>query len=149
MKSLLPCLAVLFGIGLLAAAGVEPSATNSLPLTDPSLPGLGTSLLRLFGAMLVVIAVFLAAAWLFRQWMARGPASRTPGKLRVLEVRPLGHRHALYVVAYEQQRLLLACSPSGIAFLSALPPSDAPEPPAPPLPHSFLEVLRQVIGRSP
>lgn len=140
--------AVLAGIGFLASASAASVSTNSLPLVEPSLPGAWASLLRLFGAMLVVMAIFLAAAWIFRKWLMQGPATRSPGKLRILEIRPLGHRHALYVVGYEQQRLLLASSPSGVVFLSSLPASDASEPPAVPAPNSFLEALRQVIGPS-
>jgi flagellar biogenesis protein FliO len=44
--------------------------------------------------------------------------------LNVLEVKSLGYRQALYVVGYEQQRLLLASSPAGVTMLAALPSAD-------------------------
>jgi len=129
-----------------SALGQDPS--SSLPPANPALPDLSFSLLRLGGALALVLAAFLGGAWLFRNWqrlvVQRGQAS----KLSVLEVRPLGQRHALYVVGYEQQRLLLAASPAGVTLVSHLPAAAANGPNPAPAPASFVEALKAVRHRS-
>ena len=73
-------------------------------------------------------------------------------QLQVLETRSLGHRHLLYVVGYQQQRLLLAASPAGITLVSHLPPGDAPEVAAEPASANvtspnFVHALQQAIQK--
>ena len=107
---------------------------------------MGASLLRVVGALVVVLAVFLAGVWLFRNWqrltMRKGAAPR----LAVLEVRSLGQRQAIYVVGYEQQRMLLASSSTGVTLLSHLPSVEA-EPLAEMTKMSFAEAFQQVLAR--
>jgi flagellar biosynthetic protein FliO len=111
-----------------SANGVE--TTNLAPaFLPPSLPSAGPSLLRVLGALALVLGLFLGAVWLFRNGRSlafrRGQAPR----LNVLESRSLGSRHAIYVVGYEQQRFLLGSTPAGINLLSHLPDaSEAEEP---------------------
>ena len=112
------------GLALLPAAGAAES-TNNVALSSPlPLPDVGLSLLRVVGALVLVLALFLAGVWLLRNWqrlvLQRGRAPR----LQVLEARSLGGRHALYVVGYEQERFLIASSPSGMNLLSHLQPAD-------------------------
>jgi flagellar biogenesis protein FliO len=125
----------------------------ALPLTLPPLPEAGPSVLRVFGALVLVIGIFLGGAWLFRNWqrltMQRG---RSP-KLNVLETRPLGGKHALYVIGYEQERFLLSSSPAGVSLLSHLPTATETAPteikPTGPAP-SFAQALTQVLkGKTP
>ena len=69
-------------------------------------------------------------------------------KLNVLEVRSLGGRHAIYVVGDERERLLLASGPTGVSFLSPLPPADdspANETTPPPSAPSFAQALTKVL----
>jgi flagellar biogenesis protein FliO len=103
----------------MTAAG---QTTNAVPLASPPLPDMGVSLLRVLGALAVVLAVFLGGVWLLRNWqrlvIQRG---RVPG-LNVLEVRSLGGRHALYVIGYQQERFLIATSPAGVNLVSHLQP---------------------------
>lgn len=131
--------------------GAMPAAfaagTNSVPPIAP-LPELGGSLVRVFGALLLVLGVFLGGVWLFRNWQRLSVQRGRAPKLNVLEVRSLGGRHAIYVVGYERERLLLAAGPTGVNFLSPLPPADADsvieagEKPGPP---SFPEALAKVL----
>jgi flagellar biogenesis protein FliO len=140
-------------IGLAALlGGVIPSLANSTnTLTgNAALPDAGLSVLRVFGALALVLGLFLGGAWLFRNWqrlvLRRG---RIP-KLNLLEVRPLGQRHALYVVGFEDQRFLVASSPGGVNLLSHLPPAgpSTEETPSPVVaPMSFGRVLQQVLSR--
>ena len=104
-----------------APAGLAQS-TNTLTLhTD--LPDLGVSALRVFGALAIVLAVFFAVVWLFRNGQRIAWQKTGAPKLAILETRPLGNRFALYVVGYEQQRLLVGSSPAGLNLLSQLPPA--------------------------
>ena len=107
---------------LALTAGTATASTNVTLLANP-LPDAGSSLLRLAGAMVVVLALFFAGIWCFRNWqrlaVGRGPLS----KLQILEVKALGNRQALYLVACEDQKLLLGSSPAGLATLCRLPGS--------------------------
>jgi flagellar biogenesis protein FliO len=130
---------------LLATLNVSAQTTNNVSLTAP-LPDVGLSLIRVLGALALVLAIFLGGVWLFRNWqrlvLRRGGAP----KLNVLEVRSLGGRHALYVVAYEQERFLLAASPTGVNLVSHLQPGEEPPPgtgAAPP--SSFAQTLTQTL----
>jgi len=122
------------------------AATNSPPVMVPA-PDWGASLLRMAGAFVLVVGVFLGGAWLFRNWQrVMTPRGMAP-KLQVLEVKSLGQRHALYVVGYEQQRLLLAASPAGVNLLTVLPPASGTGGAAA-APPSFSEALRSAEGRA-
>lgn len=100
----------------------------STPVIAPVLPDAGVSLLRVAGAMALVIGIFLGGVWLFRNWRRLALQQGRGPKLQVLETRPLGGRHAVYILAYEQQRFLISASPSGVSFLSHLPAVADSEP---------------------
>jgi len=134
-----------FAFGLLPS-GLAESANAVATPTVPT-PDLGVSLLRVVGALVLVLGLFLGGVWIFRNWQrltARRGATR---KLDVMEVRPLGGRQAIYVVGYEQERFLLASSPAGVNFLTHLPSAaggegDVPEV-KPVIP--FSQALAQVL----
>jgi flagellar biogenesis protein FliO len=107
--------------------------TNSMavaPLTAPALPDVGPSVLRVMGALVLVIGIFLGGVWLFRNWQRLALQRGGRPKLNIVETRSLGGRQALYVVGYEQGRFLIASSPSGVSLLSHLPDATADETPA-------------------
>ena len=135
----------IFFFALNAGAETNPVAA---PLVAPSLPNAGVSLLRVMGALALVIGVFLGGVWLFKNWqrlaLQRGRAPR----LNILESRSLGGRHAIFVVGYEQERFLISSSPGGVNLLSHLPASAESEtniaagnPSAP----TFTQALAQVL----
>jgi len=113
-----------------------------------ALPDAGASVLRVFGALLVVLALFFAGVWLFKNWQrfAARQNGTTP-RLNVLEVKPLGNRHALYVVGYDRQRMLVASSPAGMTLLSSLPQATEEEACAPVARPAFAEALQKALGR--
>jgi flagellar biogenesis protein FliO len=121
----------------------------NIPGAGSGVPDMGVSLLRLGGALCLVIGMFLAAAWLFRNWQRLGLRPGAPAKLNVLEVKSLGHRQNIFVVGYQQQRLLLASSPAGITLVSHLPAADEEEKtqPAAPIRISFADAFQQVLTR--
>ena len=131
---------------LLAVAAFVPTAFSETTSTPP-LPDMGASVLRVFGALLLVLALFLGGVWLFRN--SQRFLGRTNGgsKLNVIEVRSIGNRQVLYVVAYGRQRLLLGSSPAGVSLVSPLPEAPEEEEPRPAVP-SFGETLQRVLRRN-
>jgi len=95
-----------------AEAGVQPVADTS------SMVG---SVVRLFGALGVVFAMFMGFIWLWKRWQRIGGQGSVHRKLEILESRSLGNRQSLCVIGYEGRRLLLALSPSGVTLLTPLP----------------------------
>lgn len=135
-------LALIAVLGWQAWAWAEEAA----PAPVTPLPEMGTSVMRVLGALALVLAIFFAGVWLYRNWQrVLGPKGRAP-KLSVIEVKSLGNRHALYVVGYERQRMLVASSPTGMTLLSQLPEAD-PNESALPAPASFAESLQKVLER--
>jgi flagellar biogenesis protein FliO len=108
---------------------------------------MGASLLRVFGALALVIALFLGGVWLFRNWQRLALRKGLAPKLNVFEVKSLGQRQALYVVGYEQQRMLIATSTAGITLVSHLPDAEAAAPAAPAVKMGFAEAFQQVLAR--
>ena len=110
---------------LLATLGAQTHAASllstNLPATSPALPDASFSVIRVFGGLVVVVGLFLAGVWLFKNWQRLALQRGRPSQLQILEVKALGNKHALYVVGYQQQRLLLASSPGGVALVSHLP----------------------------
>ncbi len=140
------CLAIAnTGLAAWAASPALLTATN-LPPVSPSLPEVTLPLLRIFGALGIVLAVLFGGAWLVRNWQNLPGQRRRPARLQMLEMRTLGGRHALFVVGYDQQRLLIASSPAGITLLERLPPAEAGEPEPTPPPASFPEALRRILS---
>jgi flagellar biogenesis protein FliO len=125
---------------------------NAAPIAS-AMPDMGASLLRVTGALVIVIALFLGGVWLFKNWQRLTMRKGIAPKLNVLEVRSLGQRQAIYVIGYEQQRLLLASSSAGITLLSHLPSAEDQQPSAaaaavPSAPKmSFAEAFQQVLAR--
>jgi len=137
------------GLVLLSACSASALVVTNAPVAAPSLPDAGGSVIRVFGALIFVIALFLGGVWLFRNWKQLSiKRSGIVPKLNVLEVKSLGQRQAVYVVGYQQQRMLLGSSPTGITLLSHLPPADENEPVVAPSTGkmSFVDALQQVIS---
>ncbi len=106
---------------LLVANGAAAAADPKAQSVASALPDVGSSLLRMVGALGFVIALFLGAVWLYRNWQRFNLHKGRLPKLNVLEVKSLGGRHAVYVVGYEEQRFLIGSSPNGIQMLAHLP----------------------------
>jgi flagellar biogenesis protein FliO len=122
------------------------NTTNTTLMPASSSFDVVSSMFRMAGAFLLVIGIFLGFVWLVRNWQRLNVQRGVAPKLSVLEMRSLGARQAIYVVGYEQERFLVAASPSGVNLLSHLPA--APEGEAGSAtkgpPPSFTEALKQV-----
>jgi flagellar protein FliO/FliZ len=138
-----------FTAGAVGFAQSLNSTNTTLPTLSSPLPDAGASVIRVFGALALVLGIFLGAVWLFRNWQRFTVQKGAGPKLNVLEVRSLGQRQALYIVGYQQQRMLLASSPAGITLLSHLPAAEEEaEKAAATAPRmSFAEAFQQVLTR--
>ncbi len=132
---------------ILHSSFAESSNSTAAPLTAPPLSDAGLSLLRVFGALALVIGLFLGGVWLVKNWQRLAVQRGRAPKLNILETRSLGGRHAVFVVGYEQERFLIASSPAGVSLLSHLPNAAEGETPAPEktTPPSFAQALTQVL----
>ena len=102
--------------GVLALSGSTAFASTPGPLPDT-----GLSVLRVVGSLALVLALFFGGVWVVKnRRRLPGLRCREP-RLNVLEVRSLGNRQSLCLIACDQQRLLLAVSPTGVTLLSHLP----------------------------
>lgn len=113
--------------------------------TPAAVPDTAAVLVRVVGALVVVLAVVWGGArWLRRS--VRGGASVRP-RLQVLEGRSLGQRQMLWVVGYDRQRWLVASSPSGVSLVAALPPAEPGEAETAAT-VGFAETLQRVLTRA-
>ena len=120
-----PHSAIVTALFLACAPAAFAEVTNTLTLrTD--LPNVGASAIRALGALAIVLALFFAGVWVFRNGQRAVWRRTGVPKLAILESRSLGNRLAIYVVGYEQQRLLVGSSPAGLSLLTQLPTEEAP-----------------------
>ncbi len=150
-RSLLPRARCALLLPLLLTLSASAATLTNAPVLPHAASDLGASLLRTLGALAMVIALFLGGAWLFRNWQRLALRPGQNPQLHVLEVRHLGQRHALYVVGYHDQRMLLAASPTGVSLVSHLPHGEPLSPPMPAAPTSatpvadFTAALQQAL----
>ena len=133
-------------IGLLAIASTSFGAEAVAPITAP--PSIGFSVLRMIGALCLVFALLFGGVWAFKNSSRFAAARGSAAKLKILESRSLGHRHSIFVVGYDNQRLLLSTSPTGVTMLTHLPEPTAEEieaaanaEPTPSFSNAFLQAL--------
>jgi flagellar biogenesis protein FliO len=138
-------LIVKIALGLLALASTSFGAEAVMA---PPPPSIGFSVLRMIGALCLVFSLLFAGVWTYRNSARSTPGRGRANKLRVLESRALGHRHSVFVVGYENQRILLSTSPTGVTMLTHLPEASAAEveaesmaEPAPNFSITFLQAL--------
>jgi flagellar biogenesis protein FliO len=133
------------------SSALAQTGTNTLapltPLAPWSPPDAGLSFIRVVGALVLVIGLFLCGVWLFRNWQRGGGQCGRAPKLSILETRSLGGRHAIYVIGYERERFLIASSPGGVNLLSHLATAGGDETAATNVsaPPSFAQALTQVL----
>lgn len=106
------------------ARAAAPLLSTNVPPLGATLPDASLSVIRVFGALALVLGLFLGGVWLFKNWQRVTTGRGRSSRLHIIETRALGGKHALYVVGYQQQRLLLASSPAGVSLVSHLPEED-------------------------
>ncbi|MDB6039079.1 MAG: hypothetical protein JWM99_2920 [Verrucomicrobiales bacterium] len=133
---------LIFGVSL-QASEFAPSLTPPITLPSQSIAG---SFLRVGGSVIFVIALFLSAIWLFKNWQRVTVRGGQVQNLRVLEVKSLGPRNTVYVIGYQRERLLLSSSPAGVNLIAHLPEGDASETSNSTVPVSFAQALVQTLS---
>lgn len=117
------------------ATVVQPTAVSGAPLVQVT------------GALLGIIALILAAAWLAKRMGFSGKTASARG-LKVSASTTVGPRERVIIVDVDDARLVLGVTPSQISLLHTLPPappvSDAPKENTP----DFQAVLKNLIKRS-
>jgi flagellar biogenesis protein FliO len=145
MKTILRgCLTAALILAACGAGAAEPALAAPAPLPDT-----GTALFRVAGALLLVFALLFGGVWLAKNWQRLALRKGRMPKLRLLEAQSLGGRQGVYVLAYEQQRFLVAASPNGVSLLSHLPEQEPGTEVAPAVsaPVSFMQALQAVTSR--
>ena len=138
-----PLIVLAYGsIGSFAANGQLPPMTPIAPVAS-----IGAALVRTVGALAFVVALIFGGAWAFRNMHRLRQTGSPQRKLHVLEAKSLGARQAIYVVAFEQQRLLIGSTAQGLTLLTHLPDGAPQEESARILPVPFGEALMQALGR--
>jgi len=94
--------------------------SDSSPVVESKPESFLTVMLRILGALLIVIAIILGGTWWFRKSRMFGLVPVQSSHLNVIETRLLGSRHALHVVEYGSKRFLIADSPAGTNYLTDL-----------------------------
>ncbi len=147
MSRIIPMAALwILGQGLALAADSNSVATP-LPVMSPALPDAGISILRVLGGLIFVVALFLGGAYVFRNLQRQGFQRGATPRLKIVETRSLGNRHALYVVGYDERRLLVAVSPNEVRLLSELPNAAADDKETVAPQSTFSQTLNQLLGR--
>ena len=94
--------------------------TGDREVIEPESVSLTEVMIRIVGALMIVMAILLGGAWWFRKSRLFGLVPAQSSHLNVIETRSLGSRHALHVVEYGSKRFLIADSPAGTNFLTDL-----------------------------
>ena len=101
-------------------SSILPPGSLTNALAAPDLSSTAGTLGRMLGALALVFAVLIGALWIYRHWQ-QFLLQRTPvSGLRVVDVKSLGQRLSVYVVAYRHQQFLIGGSPNGLSLLSPL-----------------------------
>ena len=122
------------------------SATNDLNFSQ-DFTGTGLSALRVFGALLFVLSLFIGSVWVFKRFQNIMIIQGKVRQMHILEVKHLGPKHAIFIVACGKERYLVGTSPQNIAQLAQLPSGEtiSQETMAPTL--SFADTLRNILSR--
>ena len=94
--------------------------TGDREVIEPEPVSLTEVMIRIVGALMIVMAILLGGAWWFRKSRLFGLVPAQSSHLSVIETRSLGSRHALHVVEYGSKRFLIADSPAGTNYLTDL-----------------------------
>jgi flagellar biogenesis protein FliO len=135
-------------LAVICAASLQAGevALAAVPVISGPPQSIGGSFLRVTGSVVFVIGLFLSAIWLFKNWQRITVRGGQVQNLRVLEVKSLGPRNAVYVIGYQRERLLLSSTPAGVSLLAHLPEADACEPGGATVPVSFAQALVQTLS---
>ncbi|MDU5686957.1 MAG: flagellar biosynthetic protein FliO [Kluyvera cryocrescens] len=108
-------------------------------------------LIQVSGALLGIIVLILAAAWVVKRVMPGAVKGRTVNGLSVSASASLGNRERVVIVNVEDARLVLGVTTQQVTLLHTLPPAPVdPQPPAAAVPEfaSLMKTMLKRPGRS-
>ncbi|MDB7011952.1 flagellar biosynthetic protein FliO [Escherichia coli] len=117
---------------------------NNHATVQSSAPVSSAPLLQVSGALIAIIALILAAAWLVKR-LGFAPKRTGVNGLKISASASLGARERVVVVDVEDARLVLGVTAGQINLLHKLPPS-APAEDMPPA--DFQSVMKNLLKRS-
>ena len=116
-------------------------------VTHASTPD-ASPLIQVSGALLGIILLILAGAWIAKRFGVGGNRARGAQSLKVSASASLGPRERVVVVNVEDARLVLGVTASQVTLLHTLPPalpeSQSVQPSAP----DFSSLMKNVLTRS-
>ena len=110
------------------AAGMEAQSGTTVTTTLASESGViaatqGPGLeawIQLFGMLLLLLGIFVVAAWAIKRWRLL-PQLREGGQhLKVVESRSLGQRNSILVVQYRDRKFLVGAGSNGVRLIGNL-----------------------------
>ncbi|MES0225850.1 flagellar biosynthetic protein FliO [Citrobacter braakii] len=120
---------------------MNTQATVSQPAAVP-----GSPLVQVSGALLGIIVLILAAAWVIKR-MGFAPKSAGTRGLKVAASTSLGPRERVVIVEVEDARLVLGVTASQINVLYTLPPAPADTEEKPASPADFQAMMKSLLKR--
>lgn len=121
---------------------MKTQATVSQP-TAPT----GSPLIQVSGALIGIIALILAAAWVIKR-MGFAPKENSARGLNVLASAPLGPRERVVIVEVENARLVLGITASQINLLHTLPLAENDTDASVSPPADFQNLMKSLLKRS-
>ncbi|CAM6380700.1 flagellar biosynthetic protein FliO [Citrobacter sedlakii] len=107
----------------------------------------GSPLLQISGALLGIIVLILAAAWVIKR-LGLAPKSGNTRGLKVSASTSLGPRERVVIVDVEDARLVLGVTASHINVLHTLPPSPVVPEETSSTPENFHSLMANLLKRS-
>ena len=123
---------------------------NNHATVQSSAPVSAAPLLQVSGALIAIIALILAAAWLVKR-LGFAPKRTGVNGLKISASASLGARERVVVVDVEDARLVLGVTAQQVTLLHTLPPAPVdPQPPAAAVPEfaSLMKTMLKRPGRS-
>lgn len=117
---------------------------NNHATVQSSAPVSAAPLLQVSGALIAIIALILAAAWLVKR-LGFAPKRTGVNGLKISASASLGARERVVVVDVEDARLVLGVTAGQINLLHKLPPSAPAEDMSP---ADFQSVMKNLLKRS-
>jgi flagellar biogenesis protein FliO len=111
-----------------------------------ALPDASFSVLRVFGSLLLVLALFFCGVWVFRNWQRLAARNGHSPRLNILESKSMGNRQSIFVVGYDERRFLVSSSPSGVQMLTPLPDGEPGETTETRSMPNFAQALQKVLA---
>ncbi|HGY3715515.1 TPA: flagellar biosynthetic protein FliO [Citrobacter gillenii] len=120
---------------------MNTQATVSQPAAVP-----GSPLVQVSGALLGIIVLILAAAWVIKR-MGFAPKGASTRGLKITASTSLGPRERVVIVEVEDARLVLGVTAAQINVLHTLPPAPIVADEKPASPADFQAMMKTLIKR--